>query len=140
MSFSEIRLNRVNLLIKFISERGKKFFVHNGVVSEFIVKNEALYFYDAYDYCKQLLTRAGHDRILWTLADYGVKVETLLNALTQYIKIGKLCTVKNFQYLNDTDPWFYGDDMKIVVDKAIVIGICERKLSQELTGKNESIR
>ncbi len=100
MKTKEERLEIVNKLIKFISERGRKFFCSNGTVKmdnvksvAFIkLKNGRIYFVD--DYTKREIAVINNYRD-WNGFSHGGTLRALILDFAEFIRTGKYSNGNN---------------------------------------------
>lgn len=127
------RLENVNKLIQFISERGRKFF-HGKDYTAFIciAENGKYYFFD--DYTNKLVFM-WNDRGWNTNFTHGGGLKYLLTSLKWYIQTGdKLPGIVPYCF-SDKNMWGYPEqDAKDIEAYAVSIGIVESSLSAVIDG------
>ena len=120
----EERLKSANEFILVIASCGRKFFEHNGVVSTLeLSKGGRVYFIDCYTK-KRIYT---HNRTMtWIGFSGNHTMKKLVDSLRDFIISGVVMKAEHFQLEIDSrfkKPWGYGEDILILHDIAIKLGI-----------------
>jgi len=121
----QLRVDKVNELLKTIGSCGRKFFHHDGRFSYFTLgKKGRIWFVDKWTMKKVYMHI--HHTDSWCNITEGGTLKYLLIALKDYIMIGKPVGNNHFYFpswICDGDPWMYGEDMVQVIGKAESLGI-----------------
>ena len=124
------RLVRVNELLRCIGSCGRKFFYYEktGKFSVFTIDGRGrLWFVTPYrkDYTEKVYLHYKQ----WYIQQGGT-LQSLVKSLKDYIMKDKPLTHSHFgpwpEWLNRNDLWGYGDDMSIIRDTALQLGIIEQ--------------
>jgi len=118
------RLKAANEFILVIAGCGRKFFEHNGIISTFeLSKGGRVYFIDCYTE-KRIYT---HNRTLtWIGFSGNHTMKKLVDSLRDFIISGLTMKADYFQLEMDNKfkkTWGYGEDILILHDIAIKLGI-----------------
>lgn len=122
------RLNAANEFIKVIAGCGRKFFRYEDFVSFLEISDTGRVFFIDYYTKKRIYT---HRRFVkWRGFTSGGTLKSLVEDLRDFIKKGALLNAKYFEH--DTEkgyrnPWGYGEDIAVVKDAAIRLGIAVYK-------------
>jgi hypothetical protein len=118
------RLGAANKFIQAIAGCGRNFFRHEDFVSSFELSPTGRVFFIDYYTKKRIYTHRSF--VKWRGFTSGGTLKALVENLRDFIKKGCLLNANYFE--NDItngykNPWGYGDDIAIVKDSAIKLGI-----------------
>jgi len=120
----EERLKSVNELILVIASCGRKLFEHNGMVSTLeLSKGGRVYFIDCQTK-KRIYTH--HRTMTWAGFSGNHIMKNLVDLLRDFIISGVTMKAEFFQPEMDRKfkkPWGYGEDILLIRDVAIQLGI-----------------
>lgn len=119
------RIEKVNELLQTIASCGRKFFAHNERIARFEIDYRGrLWFVDAWWGARIYVAYTDGK---WIGFSEGGTMRELVIRLRDHIAEGKLVNAAILGPWNDwyagADLWGYGDDMKIVREKAETLGI-----------------
>lgn len=125
------RLEAANQLLQKIASCGRKFFYssRNARVAKFVISeaNGRLYYIDDYN-GRELPLSHCHSKRWQRYFSNGGTLKSLVLALGDYIRTGGTISRSHLFYpdwYSDGDPWGYGDEMQLVRDEALRLGVVD---------------
>jgi hypothetical protein len=118
------RLENANKFIAVIASCGRKFFEHKGFISTLELSATGRVFFIDYYTKKRIYTHRKYCR--WDGFSSGGTMKSLIESLRDFITKGSMMRSDYFQPLmlnGFKNPWGYGDDILIVRDAAVKLGI-----------------
>ena len=123
-TIKEQRLSNANEFISIIASCGRKFFNHEGFVSTLELSNNGRVFFIDYYTKKRIYTHRYYVR--WDGFTGGGTMKDLIEALRDHITKGEMMRAEYFQSDMGNgfkNPWGYDEDLGIVKEAAIRLGI-----------------
>jgi hypothetical protein len=113
----EKRLAKMNELLRFIGDHGRRFFYYKGNYSHFQLRSNGLWLIQHYG--DPVYVHRGN----YSKFTNGGTLKLFIESLVRYYFEGKKIYLKWPQWCSEGDPWDYGEDMDKVRTKAIELGI-----------------
>ncbi|MCE2029263.1 hypothetical protein [Sessilibacter corallicola] len=121
------RLEKANEFIEVVSGCGRRFFYNNGVIAKFVLSEHGRVF--LVDEWTQKKVYTHIDNQEWKNFSGGGTLKGLIIALREFIMHGQRLSAWRFRPVLPNgfeNPWGYGNDILIVHDAAIRIGVAKK--------------